>query len=72
MREKRADRDTQVRAQLDYHRRRLDLYRELHGSRPCARLSELELAYDSARNRLTGGPQHETSARDGSGLSPRN
>jgi hypothetical protein len=70
MREKRADRETQVRAQLDYHRRRLDLYRRLHGSRPCARLSELEHAYDSARSRLAGAPDDEISERGRSGLSP--
>jgi hypothetical protein len=51
--DKRADRLAQVRAQLDYHRQRLVLHQRLHGSRPCARLSELEHAYLSARNRLT-------------------
>ncbi|MEA2385624.1 MAG: hypothetical protein QOH72_5595 [Solirubrobacteraceae bacterium] len=52
--DKRADRVAQVRAQLDYHRKRLDLYQRLHGSRPCARLSELEHAYSDARHRLEG------------------
>jgi len=50
--DKRADRLMQVRAQLDYHRQRLVLYRRLHGSAPCARLAELEHAYASARRRL--------------------
>ena len=40
--DKRADRDAQVRAQVDYHRQRLLLYQRLHGSRPCARLTELK------------------------------
>jgi len=52
--DKRADRVAQVRAQLDYHHQRLDLYKRLHGPRPCARLSELEHAYSSARHRLEG------------------
>jgi hypothetical protein len=53
--DKRADRAAQVRAQVDYHRQRLALYKRLHGSRPCARLAELEHAYLSARDRLSGG-----------------
>jgi hypothetical protein len=50
----RADRMAQVQAQLAYHGQRLDLHRRLHGSRPCARLAELEHAYDAARTRLAG------------------
>jgi hypothetical protein len=50
----RADRLAQVRAQVAYHGQRLDLYRRLHGSSPSARLSELEHAYTSARERLAG------------------
>jgi hypothetical protein len=50
--ERRADRVAQVRAQVEYHGRRLQLYHRLHGSRPCPRLSELEHAYTSARRRL--------------------
>jgi hypothetical protein len=57
--DKRADRVAQVRAQLDYHRQRLDLYQRLHGSRPCARLAELEHAYSSARDRLAGAEARE-------------
>ena len=52
--DKRADRAAQVRAQIDYHHQRLALYKRLHGSRPCARLTELEHAYVSARDRLAG------------------
>jgi len=51
---KRADRLAQVRAQVDYHHQRLVLYQRLHGSRPSARLSELEHAYLSARERMAG------------------
>jgi hypothetical protein len=51
--DKRADRVAQIKAQLDYHRQRLELYRRLHGSRPCVRLAELEHAYSSARDRLS-------------------
>jgi hypothetical protein len=58
--DKRADRLTQVRAQLDYHRQRLVLYQRLHGSRPSARLAELEDAYRSARDRLTGASGEKT------------
>jgi hypothetical protein len=64
--DKRADRLAQVTAQLDYHRQRLDLYRRLHGSVPCARLSELEHAYVSARNRLEGSSDDGTPAPGGS------
>jgi hypothetical protein len=52
--DKRADRLAQVQAQVDYHGRRLSLYRRLHGSHPSARLTELELAYAQAHDRLTG------------------
>jgi len=61
--DKRADRAAQVRAQVDYHHQRLVLYRRLHGSRPCARLVELEDAYQSARHRL-GGPAEEAPGGD--------
>ena len=50
--EKRADRLAQLRAQLDYHRQRLVLHQRLHGSRPSMRLTELEHAYTSARDRF--------------------
>jgi hypothetical protein len=50
----RADRMAQVRAQVAYHRQRLVLYQRLHGSRPSTRLSDLEHAYDAARERLAG------------------
>jgi hypothetical protein len=50
----RADRMAQVRAQLAYHGQRLVLHQRLHGSRPSARLSELEHAYNAARERLAG------------------
>ena len=56
---KRADRLAQVRAQVDYHHQRLVLYQRLHGSRPSARLSELEHAYVSARKRLAGASDSE-------------
>lgn len=49
---KRCDRLTQVRGQVDYHHQRLVLHQRLHGSRPSARLAELEHAYRSARDRL--------------------
>jgi hypothetical protein len=58
--DKRADRLTQVRAQVDYHHQRLVLYQRLHGSRPSARLAELEHAYRSARDRLAGASGEET------------
>ena len=48
----RADRMAQVHAQVQYHGQRLELYQRLYGSRPCARLSELEHAYALARERL--------------------
>ena len=35
--EKRADRLAQIRAQVDYHGQRLELYQRLHGSHPSAR-----------------------------------
>ena len=50
--DRRADRLAQVRAQVQYHGQRLELYRRLYGSRPCARLGELEHAYALARERL--------------------
>jgi hypothetical protein len=50
----RPDRMAQVRAQVAYHRQRLVLYQRLHGSRPSTRLSDLEHAYDAARERLAG------------------
>jgi len=50
----RADRMAQVRAQVAYHGQRLVLYQRLHGSRPSTRLSDLEHAYDAARQRLAG------------------
>jgi hypothetical protein len=52
--DRRADRLAQVRAQVDYHGQRLELYQRLHGSRPSARLAELEHAYAAARERLAG------------------
>jgi len=62
--EKRADRMAQVQAQVDYHGNRLAVYRRMHGSRPTARLSELEGAYLAARDRLAGvsiddAPEHD-------------
>jgi hypothetical protein len=68
--DKRADRLTQVRAQVDYHRQRLVLYQRLHGSSPCARLAELEHAYLSARDRLAGASTPDAPARD-TGARPR-
>ena len=62
--DKRADRLTQVRAQVDYHRQRLLLYQRLHGSQPSARLAELEHAYMSARDRLAGASNQPAPARD--------
>jgi len=56
--DKRADRLAQVQAQVDYHGRRLSLYRRLHGSHPTARLTELERAYAQASERLTGEAGH--------------
>jgi hypothetical protein len=52
--DRRADRMAQVNAQVQYHGQRLELYQRLYGSRPCARLSELEHAYALARERLAG------------------
>jgi hypothetical protein len=52
--DRRADRVAQVQAQVDYHGQRLELYQRLHGSRPSARLAELQHAYASARGRLAG------------------
>jgi hypothetical protein len=60
---KRADRLTQVRAQVDYHHQRLVLYQRLHGSRPSARLAELEHACLGARDRLAGASDEETPGR---------
>jgi hypothetical protein len=65
----RADRVAQVRAQVAYHGQRLVLYQRLHGSGPSARLTELEHAYASARERLAGAteatPKRGTKARSG-------
>jgi hypothetical protein len=66
--DKRADRVAQLRAQVDYHGQRLVLYQRLHGSRPCARLAELEHAYVCAQDRFAGAsdgqmPERDTSAR---------
>jgi hypothetical protein len=65
--ERRADRSAQVHAQVQYHGQRLELYQRLYGSRPCARLAELEHAYASARERLADAtestPGPSTSAR---------
>ena len=62
--DRRADRLAQVQAQVDYHGLRLELHQRLHGSRPCARLAELEHAYSSARQRLAAAseapPAHGT------------
>jgi hypothetical protein len=60
---KRADRLTQVRAQVDYHHQRLVLHQRLHGSRPSTRLAELEHAYLSARDRLAEASNQETPLR---------
>jgi len=68
--DKRADRLTQVRAQMDYHRQRLVLHQRLHGSAPSARLAELEHAYLSARHRLAGEADQEAPER-GSSARPR-
>jgi hypothetical protein len=46
---KRADRVTQVTAQLEYHRQRLALHQRLHGAGPSARLGEPEHAYRRAQ-----------------------
>jgi hypothetical protein len=43
-----------LRAKVAYHGQRLVLYQRLHGSRPSTRLSDLEHAYDAARQRLAG------------------
>ena len=63
----RADRQAQVHAQVQYHGQRLELYQRLYGSRPCARLSELEHAYALARERMAGAsdatPEPGASAR---------
>jgi hypothetical protein len=61
---RRADRLAQVQAQVDYHGLRLELYQRLHGSRPSARLTDLEHAYSAARERLASAndaePAHGT------------
>jgi hypothetical protein len=62
---RRADRLAQVRAQVEYHGQRLELYQRLHGSGPSARLAELEHAYASARERLAGATE-PTPERGGS------
>ena len=67
--DKRADRLAQLQAQVDYHRQRLLLYQRLHGSRPCARLAELEHAYLGARNRFAGASNRKTPEGDGSARS---
>ena len=59
---KRADRLAQVRAQVDYHRQRLVLHQRLYGSRPSARLADLEHAYLSARDRLAVASNEEMRA----------
>ena len=63
----RADRMAQVHAQVQYHGQRLELYQRLYGSRPCARLSELEHAYALARERMAGAtdspPEPDATAR---------
>ena len=69
--DKRADRLAQLTAQVDYHRQRLVLYQRLHGSRPCARLDELEHAYVSARDRFAGASNRVTPEPDSSARSPR-
>jgi hypothetical protein len=56
----RADRMAQVRAQVAYHGQRLALHQRLHGSRPSARLADLEHAYDAARERLADETVAET------------
>jgi hypothetical protein len=61
--ENRADRLAQVRAQVAYHGQRLDLYRRLHGSSPSVRLTELEDAYITARERLAGASAPRGAAR---------
>ena len=65
--EKRADRLAQVRSQVNYHGHRLTLYRQLHGSRPCDRLSQLENAYRTACDRLA---DEEAPASGGSAGAP--
>ena len=67
--EKRADRLAQLRAQVDYHRQRLVLHQRLHGSRPSTRLTELEHAYTSARDRFSGASNGDTPQPGGSGRS---
>ena len=57
--EKRADRPSQIRGQLDYHARRLALYQRLHGSRPSSRLTELEKAYHTAQQRMAGAGERD-------------
>ena len=47
--DKRADRATQVTAQLEYHRQRLALHQRLHGAGPSNRRTELEHAYHRAQ-----------------------
>ena len=64
--DKRADRLTQVRAQIDYHRQRLLLHQRLHGSGPSARLAELERAYLNATKRLAGEADDEVPERGSS------
>jgi hypothetical protein len=67
--DRRADRLAQVQAQVDYHGLRLELHQRLHGSRPSARLAELQHAYTAARQRLAGAseapPGHGTRSRPG-------
>ena len=63
----RADRLAQVRAQVAYHRQRLELHQRLHGSSSPSRLAELEHAYARARERLAGTvatPNHAGSRDD--------
>jgi hypothetical protein len=69
--DKRADRLAQLRAQVDYHRQRLVLHQRLHGSQPSTRLSELEHAYFTARERFAGGSNRDTPKPERSARSPR-
>ena len=61
--ENRADRLAQIRAQVAYHGQRLALHQRLHGSSPCSRLSELEHAYNVARERLAEEAGEQASRR---------
>jgi hypothetical protein len=67
--DRRADRLAQVQAQVDYHGLRLELHQRLHGSRPTARLAELQHAYTAACQRLANAndatPARGTRSRPG-------